>query len=171
MTTSPPVRFQVEQQAKDLLHSGRFSDAATLFEFMGNNKWIAEDVCFNNRGFCLLPKEPRRALRFLQRAASSGYAHRTVNVYNQMCCMQALDDLVELRNAAERYWLEEFEPRPEGATIWTLDGDRWALKKTPDVRECLARLALEVAESQGWEDRVQRWNIRLDALRNGEYIR
>lgn len=171
MTSSPPVVYQVEQQAKQFLHAGRFSDAATLFEFMGENKWMPQDLCFNDRGFCLLPKEPRRALRFLQRAATMGYRFKTVNTYNQMCCMLALDDVSGLRNAAEHYWLEEFEPEPQGATLWARDGDRWVLKKTPDARECIAKLALEVAEREAWTDRVERWEMRLAALRNGEHQR
>ena len=169
ISSIPPVAHQVDERATTFLHARRYSDAAALFEFMGETKMLPEVQCLNNRGFCWIPQEPERALHFLQRAASSGYTPVSVNVYNQMCCMVELGDAPGVRALSERYWLEQFESDPVSAKLWVRDGTESVLKKTADARELVAQLALENARREGWPDRVTRWQMRLDALVNGEY--
>jgi hypothetical protein len=171
MSPVPSVAYQVEKRAKEFLRSDRFSEAAALFEFMCEQKWLPEALCLNDRGFCLIPAEPRRALRFLERSASLGYAPLSVNIYNQMCCKLALGDGAGVVALAEYFWSEQFEEQPMGASLWVREEDKWVLKKTPDSREFIADLAITVAQQEGWADRAERWQMRLDALRNGQYFR
>lgn len=154
MSTLAPMTHQVQKQAKEFLYAERYSEAAALFEFMCAQGWMPETLCHNNRGFCLIPVDPRGGLRFLQRAASRGFSPFAVNTHNQMCCMLALDDPGALRDVAERYWCEHFEDGEAiSATLWARKGDRWVLTHTPDARECIATLALDVAQREAWSDR------------------
>lgn len=153
MSTLAPMTHQVQKQAKEFLYAERYSEAAALFEFMCAQGWMPETLCHNNRGFCLIPVDPRGGLRFLQRAASRGFSPFAVNTHNQMCCMLALDDPGALRDVAERYWCEHFEDGEAiSATLWARKGDRWVLTHTPDARECIATLALDVAQREAWSE-------------------
>jgi len=171
MSTLAPMTHQVQNQAKAFLHARRHTEAAALFEFMCEQGWLPEALCYNNRGFCLTPVDPRRSLRFLQRAARMGFSDAAINTYNQMCCMMALDDPAGLLDTAERYWCDQFEHAPVTAHLWIRSGPEWALTRTPDARDALATLALQIATREMRLDRVQRWEERLDALRRGEYFR
>lgn len=165
-----PLTTHVDDKAKSFLREGRYSDAAALFEFMGDHANYRKADCLNNRGFCWIPPDPKRALYFLEQAASRGYSPPSVNVYNQMCCFLALGDHPAIRSLSENYWSEKFEKDPVSATLWIHDGDTWILTNTKDAREELAKLALRQAEAEGWPDRVERWTLRLAALLNGEHF-
>lgn len=165
-----PLIEQVNNKACAFLREQRYSDAAALFEFIGGHANLRASDCMNNRGFCWIPTEPERAMYYLERAASRGYQPAAVNVYNQMCCKVALKDYPGLRALSENYWSELFEPRPVPAWLWVRDGDdSWSLQYTPDARELIAVLALERAETEGWPDRVARWEMRLRELREGNH--
>jgi hypothetical protein len=165
-----PLIEQVNSKACAFLREERYSDAAALFEFIGDHANLQASDCMNNRGFCWIPTEPERAMYYLERAASRGYQPAAVNVYNQMCCKVALKDYPGLRALSENYWSELFEARPVPARLWVRDGDdSWSLQYVPDARELIAVLALERAENEGWPDRVARWEMRLRALREGSH--
>jgi hypothetical protein len=167
---SDPLAAQVKEKAKEFLRQRRYSDAAALFEFMGDHTNLRKADCLNDRGFCWIPEDPKRAMYFLQQAASRNYTPRSVNVYNQICCKLILDELPGVRTIAEYYWARDFENEPVFATLWRRDGDEWRLEDTDDAREFVAELALAAAESEGWPDRVARWTQRLEALRRGEHF-
>jgi hypothetical protein len=166
---SPALLDQASTQAKRFLHAGRYTEAAALFEFMGEHSLLPKVQCLNNRGFCLIPCEPINALHFLQAAAHGGYSPVAVNVYNQMCCRVALRDSSAVRALSELYWSDQFEPDASDATLWFRSGAEWVLKETPDARALIAQLALENAMAEGWPDRVARWQKRLEALRENRY--
>lgn len=165
-----PLAAQVKEKAKEFLRQRRYSDAAALFEFMGDYTKLPKADCLNDRGFCLIPEDPKRAIYYLEQAASRKYAPRSVNVYNQMCCKFVLGELPSVRTIADYYWVREFEGDSVAATLWRLDGNQWRLEETEDAREFVAVLALAAAESEGWPDRITRWNQRLEALRRGEHF-
>lgn len=165
-----PLTTHVDDKAKALLREGRYSDAAALFEFMGEHAKYRKPDCLNNRGFCWIPPDPKKALYFLEQAASRSYRPAGVNVYNQMCCFLALGDHPSVRSLSENYWSEKFEEDPVPATLWIRDGEVWSLTNTKDAREEVAKLALRQAEAEGWPDRVERWTLRLEALLKGEYL-
>jgi hypothetical protein len=168
---SDPLAAQVKEKAKDFLRQGRYSDGAALFEFIGDLSDLRKADCLNDRGFCWIPEDPKRALYFLQQASARKYSPPAVNVYNQMCCKMALGELAGARTIADYYWVRQYEERPVWATLWRRDGDGWRLEDTPDARECVAELALAVAESEGWPERIAKWRERLEALRStGEHI-
>lgn len=133
-----PLTTHVDDKAKSFLREGRYSDAAALFEFMGDHAKHRKSDCLNNRGFCWIPPDPKKALYFLQQAASRSYSPACVNVYNQMCCATALSDHPSLRSLSENYWSEGFEEEPIPATLWVRDGDVWSLQQVKDAREALA---------------------------------
>ncbi|ORW49684.1 hypothetical protein [Mycobacterium parmense] len=165
-----PIAEHVTDKARSLLRDRRYSDAAALFEFVGDHSKLRKSNCLNNRGFCWIPPDPKKAMYYLQQAASRGYEDRSVNTYNQMCCAVSLGDYPEFRALSERYWAEEFEEEKTPATLWVRDQGQWTLQEVPDAREQIARLALYQAEAEGWPTRVDRWTMRLEALLNGEYV-
>lgn len=167
---SEPLGSQVKEKAKEFLRQRRYSDAAALFEFMGDYANLPKAGCLNDRGFCWIPEDPKRAMYFLEQAASKKYSPRSVNVYNQMCCKLILGELTGVRLIAEYYWAREFENHFVDATLWRRDGDQWRLEEATDAREFIAELALAAAESEGWPERIVRWTKRLEALRKGEYF-
>lgn len=169
-TSIPSLKLHADLQAKAFLHDHRYAEAAALFEFMGERKMLAKRDCLNNRGFCLIPDDPERALHLLQRAAAAGYTPAAVNIYNQMCCKITLKDFPGIRALSENYWSEQFEDSPPSAALWSLTDSGWVLDKVVDPREAIALLALRLAEKEGWPGRVSRWTLRLDALRNGEHL-
>jgi hypothetical protein len=167
---SDPLASQVKEKAKKFLRQCRYSDAAALFEFIGDHTNLRKADCLNDRGFCWIPQDPKRAMYFLRQAASRRYVPQSVNVYNQMCCKLMLGEMPGVRTIADNYWARQFEDKPVLATLWRRDGDGWRLEETTDAREFVAELALAAAESEGWPDRIERWSQRLQALRRGEYF-
>jgi hypothetical protein len=167
---SPALADQVSTQAKRFLHAGRYTEAAALFEFMGEHSLLPTQQCLNNRGFCLIPCEPTTALHFLQAAAHGGYSPIAVNVYNQMCCRVALRDSSAARALSELYWSDQFEQDAIPATLWSRNGAEWVLTESADVRALIAELALENAVAEGWPDRVTRWQKRLEGLLENRHI-
>jgi hypothetical protein len=167
---SEPLENQVKEKAKEFLRQRRYSDAAALFEFMGDYANLPKAECLNDRGFCWVPEDPKRAMYFLEQAAKKKYSPRSVNVCNQMCCKLILGELPSVRSIAEYYWARDFENDSVDATLWRRDGDQWRLEEATDAREFLAELALAAAESEGWPERIVRWTQRLEALRKGEHF-
>jgi hypothetical protein len=167
---SHPLAGQVKAKAKEFLRQRRYSDAAALFEFMGTTQNLPKAECLNDRGFCWIPEDPKRAMYFLEQAASKKYSPRSVNVYNQMCCKLILGELPSVRLIADYYWARDFENNPVDATLWRRDGDQWRLAEATDAREFVAELALAAAQSEGWPERIARWTQRLEALRKGEHF-
>jgi hypothetical protein len=165
-----PLAEQVTDKARSFLRDERYSDAAALFEFVGDHSKFKKSDCLNNRGFCWIPPDPKKAMYFLQQAASRGYQLKAVNTYNQMCCAVSLEDYPAFRAKSENYWAEEFEDERISASLWIRDEGRWVIREVDDAREHIARLALLQAETEGWPTRVDRWTMRLEALLRGEHV-
>lgn len=166
----PPMHEHAHAQAEVFLRDHRYAEAAALFEFMGERKMLPQSDCLNNRGFCWIPSDPKRAMHYLQHAATAGYQPVAVNVYNQMCCSLALNDAPAIRAVSEHYWAEAFEEDTPLAMLWSLTPSGWTLATATDPRERIALLALQNAQNEGWPDRVRRWTLRLEALREGKRL-
>jgi TPR repeat protein len=152
---------EMEHHAKGLLASGRFRDAAALFEFACRRSPQHPNPA-NDLGFCLIPEDPRNALFYLEQAARRGYTDRAINAHNQMCAWIAIGSAHEAMRVADEYWAEPGEGAGRGV-IWappSKDAD-WSLEETDDARQVIAELAIELAVREGLLEEQNVWQERL----------
>lgn len=159
-------------RAKAFLRAKRYSDAAALFEFLGQTDFYPRTEGLNNRGFCWIPVDPGKADYFLESALSQGYDHVSLSTYNRMCCKVGQGDLAGARFLGERYWVDQYEDAARECTLWEWDSaaNEWVLTEVSDPRDAIARLAKWCAKQEGWIDREHRWEARLVALRQGGHV-
>lgn len=151
--------WQLQDAAVDFLRKGRYTEAAALFEFHRRDN--PHDVrSINNLGFCKLPVDPAGALHLLRQAESSGYAPIAMNIYNQCCCLKALNREGEALDKAEWYWQRQREEPDWGGYLWVKNEDSWVLKAGQSPFQAIIALAIELARSLGLEDRAERWAER-----------
>jgi hypothetical protein len=155
------ILAEMERHAKGLLASGRFREAAALFEFACRRSPQHPNPA-NDLGFCLIPVEPRTALFHLERAARRGYNDRAINSHNQMCAWLGIGSPYEALRVADEYWAEPGEGAGRGV-IWappSKDCD-WSLMETDDARREIAGLAIALAVREGLREEQNVWQERL----------
>jgi hypothetical protein len=151
---------EVDSHARNLVTQGRHHEAAALFEFAVLRRPYDADVR-NNLGFCLIPENPRAALKELEAAAHMGYDHPAVNVYNRACCYLALEQPRAAMVIAEEYWTSATLPEINGAMLWQWPPEPdWALTQVDEPNGALADLMARLASNMGWQEAQLRWNER-----------
>jgi hypothetical protein len=147
--------------ASALCRQERCREAAALFEFAARRR-PGDAEARNNLGFCLIPENPAAALAHLEAAEQMGYCHGVVNAYNRVCCQLGLKRPRAALAAADAYWKTR-DDRPGRALLWAWDGDRsWHITDVADPYLALAKLAAEIASTEGWLEAEQRWVSRSE---------
>lgn len=150
---------ELESHAFTLLRDGKFSEAATLFNF-AVRQWQNDPRAYNNLGFCLIPEDPPQALEYLNSAARMGYEPCAINAYNKMCCHLKMYQPRIALAVAEEFW----EARPDGpettGVIWRVADGRWRLEQGAHVRAAIVEMAISITEAHGGEDDRNLWRGR-----------
>jgi hypothetical protein len=151
--------------ARALLRLGRCGEAAALFEFAARRR-PTDAEARNNLGFCLIPRDPKRALHDLEAAAHMGYGHPVVNLYNRVCCYLSQRQPRAAVAAADAYWAAR-DDRPGGATLWIWHADgSWEIGDFVDPHLALADLVVKISQAEGWREDEKRWRARADSRQN-----
>ena len=151
---------EVDSHARNLVRQGRPHEAAALFEFAVLKRPYDAGIR-NNLGFCLMPENPRAALKELETAAHMGYDHPAVNVYNRACCYLALEQPRDAMAISEEYWAANTLPDADGAILWQWPPDPgWALTEVGEPNGALAELMVCLASNMGWQEDQLRWEER-----------
>ena len=158
-STTDPLIWQMQDQAKSLLRQGRYAEASALFEFYFRTHPDSA-IAQNNLGFCLIPVDPANALHHLAAAERSGFPHHVINIYNQCCCLMMLSREGEALDRAERYWQRERADIALGGYLWQREDEVWKMYSEADPDFALARLAEGIAQTLGRNDRAERWKAR-----------
>ncbi|HWE88728.1 MAG TPA: hypothetical protein VG317_04615 [Pseudonocardiaceae bacterium] len=148
---------KMQQQATELLRGGRFRESATLFEFALSQD-PEDPVALNNLGFCLIPGDPREALKKLQHAHKLGYVPTVINLYNRSLCHIIVGDYRVALSLIGDAWSAMEDTY---ATLWVLTKSGLEIKEGLSCRSCLAQLAKHAADQLSDTDMVQRWTDRL----------
>ncbi|MFG6197226.1 tetratricopeptide repeat protein [Nonomuraea sp. JJY05] len=154
---------EMTRHATRLLRQGRLREAAAVFEF-GVQGAPGNPDLHNNWGFCLIPLEPREALKLLTKAKALGYRCEAINLYNQVCCMVSLGRHKAALSLAASAWDRIKVGRSLGGTIWQMHHSGWMLADTENACRDLAALAVSVATSHGWQGEAESWNDRIADL-------
>jgi len=151
---------EVDSHARNLVAQGRHHEAAALFEFAALQRPYDADIR-NNLGFCLMPENPRAALKELETAAYMGYDHPAVNVYNRACCHLVLEQPRDAMAISEEHWAATTLPEAHGAILWRWPPDPdWSLTKVDEPNGALAELMTRLACNMGWQEDQLRWEER-----------
>ncbi|MFI0417427.1 tetratricopeptide repeat protein [Spongiactinospora sp. 9N601] len=154
------LAHEMTRHAVGLLRQGRYREAAAVFEF-GTRHRPDDPTLRNNLGLCLIPEDPREALRHLQTAEDMGYKAPLTNAYNQMCCFASIGRSRAALNVAESAWNLPVARHTPGVQLWRRkDEGGWELFDCDDTRSCLAGLAASIAAEEGWSDEEATWRAR-----------
>ncbi|RBQ21874.1 hypothetical protein DP939_04155 [Spongiactinospora rosea] len=159
-SSEPSLVHEMTRHADGLLRQGRHREAAAVFEF-GTRHRPDDPTLRNNLGFCLIPEDPREALRHLQAAGDMGYKAPLTNAYNQMCCFAGIGRSRAALNVAESAWNLPVTHHTPGGHLWRRkDEGGWELFDCDDTRSSLAGLAASIAAEEGWGDEEATWRSR-----------
>ncbi|WP_146071627.1 hypothetical protein [Cryobacterium sp. Y50] len=155
--------WQLQETAVDYLVKGKYLEAKTLFEFHLRRN-LNDARTLNNLGFCTFPLSPSKALHWLGEAAVNGYVDVPINIYNQCCCLVALNRAGEALELAENYWQRQRQSDAMTGFLWVQSGDIWKLNGDCAAEQELIDLAIAAAREVGREDRATRWEERKVGL-------
>lgn len=152
---------QLDIQAAQLVNAGHRGSAASIYRLIlkispGN------PAIRNNLGFCLIPDEPRKALRYLTTAAKGGYDQPFINTHNRMLCHLLIGNPKEALLIAEDAWSSFMTEQMVPAILWQQRNNSWATARVPDARLAVAELALGAAQALGGET-FDKWWTRLQS--------
>jgi hypothetical protein len=148
---------KMHSRALELLRQGRHRDAVTLYEFARSQN--PEDAhAANNLGFCLIPDDPRAALRHLNAANNLGYSFPEINIYNRSLCHFLIGDY----HAALSLITEEWDSITAEirAVLWSPHSPSVKLCDTDDLRTQMAQLARMAASHLGNVKEEAKWSSR-----------
>jgi hypothetical protein len=145
------------------LRQGRRQAAVALFEATAEMQ-VEDPQTQNNLGFCLLPDEPERALKHLNRASSLGPLDLNVTTANRVLCLASLGRYTSALDLARDHLAAE-EPNSEGAFLWDAatiledDGTPALLDEVGDLRSYIKSVAALVARRSGDADLYDEWSV------------
>jgi hypothetical protein len=113
------------------LEAGRRSTALAIYESLVRIR-PSDNNTRNNYGFCLIPDDPARALKELEKAAELGY-EAPVNAANRALCHMLLGHSEECERLANEVIDSSHADRL--AYVWEYDGDKFNFAGPLDVRE------------------------------------
>lgn len=159
---------QVYRSAHRLLMQDDYEAAATLFRFfLGQNPSDPEGL--NSLGFCLIPRDPEQAERYLRQSLDYGFHLRSLTWYNLCCCMLLRGEPERMLQEVRHYWCEERTRRDresDGALIWKVNDDSTCiLCDASRIDECLIALCVAQSERLG-DDSIDYWRQEMDKLQH-----
>lgn len=165
MSQAPATRAgELTPFASKLLNDGRFVEAAAIFEaFVTANPHDAEAL--NNWAFCLMPKEPLRALTLFERAEAAGYGNELVLGGNRLLCLYRLERYTSALELAGRLlptlrtW-----PASSNAYMWRIDDTRTG-EDVHDVRQYVVDLIDQIVCAVDDSSVTDEWARILEELR------
>lgn len=163
-----PHTMGLHKLAQEYLESRRYLAAAAVFEAAlvvepGRARYE------NNRGFCLIPVEPHKAIEALDRAHEMGYEERVLNTANRaLALIRSGRYAVALRLVEDGYELAMHDAGPP-ALVWAATTDEHPdLEMVEDLRLYLAQLALLIASLADDPQLEATWRARIADLTGGE---
>lgn len=153
--------------ATTYLSEGRSRAAAAIYDAAlvmdPDNAWY-----HNNRGFCLIPDDPREALTSLDRAAALGFELVALNTANRALALIWSGRFAVALRLIEDGWDEAQLTNSGSALLWkpTLD-EPPALFETKDLAGYIARLGAVVGEKVDDEELTRIWRARIPESEEG----
>lgn len=108
--------------AVSFLNEGRRVEASALFEAAVHHNPGDPDA-LNNLGFCLLPDDPERAHKYLEKAARTGRGDRQLIDTNRILALAVLGRRTSAIDLATTYLQQHADspPRPSATWLWDID--------------------------------------------------
>ena len=126
MLVLPAVRF---------LNEGRRVEASALFEAAVHHN-PGDPHALNNLGFCLLPDDPERAHKYLEKAARTGRGDRQLIDTNRILALAVLSRWTSAIDLATTYLQQHVDGPSRSSATWLWDIDPVFQGNDPELITC-----------------------------------